>query len=154
MNKFFTVLGHTYFSRLKSKSFLISTAIILVLITVAANLETIIDFFVSDDEEKIIVIDEKEQYFSMLEQQVMETEEGIELVLYKDSEDKGKEAVQNGDFEGLLTLTYADAGFPEATYYENSGVESWNQMMLEQHLQQIKVAIATEQSGIDQATLE
>lgn len=154
MNKFFTVLGHTYFSRLKSKSFIITTAIILLFITAMANMEKIVDFFASDSEETIIVIDEKEQYFSVLEQQISEIEEDLRLILYEESEEKGKASVYEGEYDGLIVLSYSANDFPQVRYFENSAVESWNQNIIEQQLQQIKVAVFTEQSGIDQATLD
>src|SRR5699024_10502898 len=153
MNKFFIVLGHTYFSRIKAKSFLISTGIILLFITAFANLETIIDFFSSYDEEKVIVIDETGELFTPLEESLALAEEELTLVLYEDGEEVGKEAVREGEYEGLLTLSYNDEQLPEATYYENSAVESYSQTVLEQQLQQIKIALATERAGVDEATL-
>lgn len=154
MNKFFIVLAHTYFSRIKTKSFLISTGIILLFITAFANMETIIGFFDRDDEEQVIVIDETGELFTALEESlVLAEEEELTLILYEDSEDAGKEAVQEGEYEGLLTVAYDDEQLPTATYYENNAVESWNQMFFEQQLQQIKVALATEQAGVDEETL-
>src|SRR5690625_3744780 len=154
MNKFFIVLAHTYFSRIKTKSFLISTGIILLFITAFANMETIIGLFDRDDEEQVIVIDETGELFTALEESlVLAEEEELTLILYEDSEDAGKEAVQEGEYEGLLTVAYDDEQLPTATYYENNAVESWNQMFFEQQLQQIKVALATEQAGVDEETL-
>lgn len=155
MNKFFIVLSHTYLSRIKTKSFLISTGIILLFITAFANLESIIDMFASDDEEEVIVIDETESLFTPLEESLaLVEEEDLQLVFYEDSEEAGKEAVQEGEYEGLLMITYDDEQMPTATYYKNSAVESWEQITLEQQLQQIKIALATEQAGVDEATLE
>src|SRR5690625_2494134 len=154
MNKFAIVLGHTYFSRLKAKSFIISTVIILFFITIVANLETIINLFASDDEEIIIVIDETEEIFPLLEQAVHGTDEDFTLMLFTENEASGKAAVQDGKYEGLLTIRYDEAQYPDATYYENSAIESWAQMMLEQQLQQIKTTLATERAGIDDATLQ
>jgi len=154
MNKFFVVLSHTYLSRLKAKSFLISTGIILLLITAFANLETIIDFFASDEDEQVIVIDETNELFTLVEEGLQAAEEEVKLVLYEADEATGKEAVQAGDFDGLLTISYDENQLPEAKFYENSAVESWNQSTLQQQLQQIKIALATEQAGVDEATLE
>src|SRR5699024_2520789 len=154
MNKFFVVLSHTYLSRLKAKSFLISTGIILLLITAFANLETIIDFFASDEDEQVIVIDETNELFTLVEEGLQAAEEEVKLVLYEADEATGKEAVQAGDFDGILTISYDENQLPEAKFYENSAVESWNQSTLQQQLQQIKIALATEQAGVDEATLE
>jgi len=59
MNKFWIVLSHTYFSRLKSKAFIISTLIILLFLVGVANIQSIIKMFTGgDDTDQVIVIDE------------------------------------------------------------------------------------------------
>jgi len=154
MNKFFTVLSHTYVSRVKSKSFIISTVIILLFVTIFANLESIIEFFSSDDEkETIIVIDETNHLLALLKENVKQLDEDITFELYEQSEEEGKEAVREEAYDGLLILQYDDAQFPKGTYYENRAVSSHNEQLIEQQLQQLKEAIATEQAGVDEETL-
>lgn len=154
MNKFFIVLGHTFFSRLKSKSFIISTAFILLLLTLFANIETIVKFFIGDDESTVAVIDETNELFPILEHSMAEIDDRLKLVLFAESEEVGKEAVQNEEYDGLLILSYDENQNPTALYYENDAVESRNQINLEQQLQQMKIALATERSGIDEETLQ
>lgn len=155
MNKFFIVLSHTYLSRIKSKSFLISTGIILLFITAFANLESIIDFFASDEEEQVIVIDETESLYSALTDGLaLAEEEDLTLILYEEDQATGKEAVQDGTYDGLLHLSYDEEEMPQATYYQNSAVATWEQQTIEQQLQQIKTALATERAGVDEETLE
>lgn len=154
MSKFFIILQHTYLTRIKTKSFLISTGIILLFITAFANIESIINVFSAEDEDQIIVIDETGELFPVLEEGITIAEEEMTLLLYEEGESTGKEAVQDGEYEGLLTIAYDEEQLPEATYYKNNAVETWEQITLEQQLQQIKIAIATEQSGVDEATLE
>ena len=60
MNKFWIVLSHTYLSKLKTKSFIISTMIMMALILVLSNLSNLIDKFDSDEQEKVAVIDQTE----------------------------------------------------------------------------------------------
>ncbi|MCU6599013.1 ABC transporter permease [Peribacillus frigoritolerans] len=60
MNKFWIVLSHTYLSKLKTKSFIISTIIMMALILVLSNLSNLIDKFDSDEQEKVAVIDQTE----------------------------------------------------------------------------------------------
>lgn len=155
MNKFFVVLSHTYLTRLKSKAFLITTGIIIVLITLFANLDYIFDLFASDEDQKeeIIVIDETEQYFPLLKQSLETADEGIEPELFTEAEEDGKELIREEEYEGLLVISENDEGHPEGTYIENDALESWIQSTIEQHLQQIKIAIATEQAGVDEDTL-
>src|SRR5690625_4038460 len=153
MNKFWTVLGHTYFSKLKSKAFIISTIITLVFIAAVANIQSIVDLFSGGDKtDQVIVIDESDEIFTPLQSSVAQVDENIELILYEKSVEEGKTAVQGEEYEALIVLNMED-NVPTATYYENKASGSSVEMTLEQQLQQIKTAIATEQAGIDEATL-
>ncbi|PAF11700.1 hypothetical protein CHH61_25890, partial [Shouchella clausii] len=58
MNNFMTILLHTYLSKLKTKSFIVTTLITVVIVAGLANLSGIIDYFDKDDKERIAVIDE------------------------------------------------------------------------------------------------
>ncbi len=154
MRKFWIVLGHTYFSKVKSKAFIITTSIFLVFILAGANIDKIIDLFSgSDSKEEVAVIDQSDALFAPLEEMLGEAEDSIQLQQVTISEDAAKEQVQDGEFDGLLVLTLDEAEEAVATFYENDAAESGTQMMLEQQLQQLKVALATEKAGIDEATL-
>ncbi|MBO1002912.1 ABC transporter permease [Pseudogracilibacillus auburnensis] len=154
MNKFWIVLGHTYFSRLKSKAFIISTLVVFLFIFGIANIQSIIQLFTGDDElEQVIVIDESGELFAPLETSISQLDEEVELIAYEESEEVGKSAVQNEEYDGLLILELDENNLPIATYYENNAAESSLQYTIEQQLQQVKIAIATEQAGVDEATL-
>src|SRR5690625_1196543 len=154
MNKFWIVLSHTYFSRLKSKAFIISTLIILLLLVGVANIQSIIQMFTSDDMDQVIVIDESGELFTPLQIGVSHVDEDIELILYEKSEEEGKTSVQEDEFDALLVLELDEKNLPIATYYENNASWSFIESTLEQQLQQIKTAVAAEQAGFDEATLE
>ena len=66
MSKFWTILAHTYITRVKSKAFIISTVITLLIIAGGVNLQKIIDAFSSDEIDKIVVIDQTKQFFEPL----------------------------------------------------------------------------------------
>lgn len=154
MNKFWIVLGHTYFSRLKSKAFIISTLVVFLFIFGIANIQSIIQLFTGDDElEQVIVIDESGELFAPLETSISQVDEEVELIAYEESEEVGKSAVQNEEYDGLLILELDENNLPIATYYENNAAESSLQYTIEQQLQQVKIAIATEQAGVDETTL-
>ncbi len=155
MNKFWIVLSHTYFSRLKSKAFIISTLIVLLFLVGVANLQSIIQIFTGgDDTEQVLVIDESGQLFTPLEIGVSHVDEDIELILYEKSVEKGKTAVQEGEFDALLVLELDENNLPKATYYENNASFSFIESTLEQQLQQVKTTIAAEQAGFDEATIQ
>ncbi|AUJ25707.1 ABC transporter permease [Virgibacillus dokdonensis] len=153
MNKFWIILGHTYTTRVKSKSFIITTLITLIFIFALTNIKTIIDVFSDGEKDQIAVIDETDELFKPLAENVEQTNEDIELALYEDTEEKAKQAVEEEDYAALILLSKNEKQLPEATYYANSISESSLQTTLEQQLQQLKIMYATEQAGVDPATL-
>ena len=153
MNKFWIVFSHTYLSKLKSKPFIISTAITLLFIFAIANIQTIIEFFASDEEDRVAVIDHSELLLEPLQESVREVDEDIVLVAYSGTEEEGKKAVNEEEFAALLIMDLTEEQFPKATLFENEATESWVQTTIEQQLQNIKVALATEKAGVDEATL-
>lgn len=155
MNKFFIILIHTYVNRLKSKAFLITTAVSLLLVIGLTNINSIIDSFSGEDEaKKIAVIDNSGAFFPLLEDQLIAQQAEIEVVSYTKTEEKAKAAVQDGDYDGYLHLTKTAEGLPQGTYFANSIAESNVSGKIQQGLQQIKVIAATEQAGINQTTVE
>ncbi|WP_243385845.1 ABC transporter permease [Bacillus kexueae] len=153
MNKFWIMLGHTYFSKLKSKSFIISTVITLLFIVGLSNLERIISLFDSDETKEIVVIDESNQLYPFFEQQ-MSIFEGIDVKQSDKGEGELEEDVLQDEINGYLILNVDEEGLPTASYYSKSMTESDIQQAIEQSLQQMKLAIGTQQLGIDAAKLQ
>lgn len=153
MNKFWIILAHTYMSRVKTKVFIISTLITLLFIVAVTNIDSIINVFVDDEPTKIAVIDDSEELFIQYKEGMENANEEIELVKFKESEATAKEAVIEGEYEGLIVLSLNEANLPEANYYANHITDFGMHMELENQLQQLKVAIATSVAGIDQETL-
>ncbi|MFD2761071.1 ABC transporter permease [Lentibacillus juripiscarius] len=153
MNKFWTIMAHTYMTRFKTKSFLISTLISLLFIYGIVNIQTITETFTSDEADEIAVLDETGQLFTPLEKSVEGTSDELDLVAFEGTKEDGKEAVQDEDYTALVTLSLNSKQLPEAVYYANNIAEAGQQTVIEQQLQQLKVAAATEQAGIDQATI-
>lgn len=153
MNKFGIVLGHTYFTKLKSKAFIISTVIAMVVMILVANIETIIDTFKSDEANQIAVIDETNELFNRLDTTITTAIEDIELSEFNGSMEEGKEAVIDEKYAGLLHLDLDETNMPVATYYKNNASESMAEGVLMQQLQQVKTELATEQAGIGADTI-
>jgi ABC-2 type transport system permease protein len=91
MNKFFIILLHTYISKLKSKSFIISTLITTVLIIGVTNIQSIIEVFDKEEEKVVALYDQENSIAPLFEQlamvpgkisteQVANAEEGEERV--------------------------------------------------------------------------
>ncbi|MEJ8766984.1 MULTISPECIES: ABC transporter permease [unclassified Oceanobacillus] len=156
MNKFWIILGHTYLEKMKSKTFIITTALMLLLVVAAANFQTIADFFVGGEDEKdqIAVIDHSDTLFEPYKQSVEAANDSLELISYDSSEDAGKAAVEEEEFAALVVMQMNEEGRPEATYYANNITDSFTQSVLEEQLQQIKVALSIEQAGFDEQAIQ
>ena len=154
MNKFFLVLGHTYWTRLKSKAFIITTIIMLVFVIGVANIDSIIKLFDSDEEaSEVIVIDEAPVIYTGLEKS-LENDKKIRLIDYDKDIEAGKKSIENEDYDGLLILKEDKNSLPDATYYTDSVTSNQVQNTIEANLQMIKDSILIEQAEIDEATLE
>lgn len=154
MNKFWTVLGHTYMSKLKAKSFLITTGIAILVIIGIANADKLADLFSNEEGDEVAVIDETGELIAPLQQSVSEVDDSLQLKEYDHSVDDGKEAVEEEEYDGLLVLDWNEEQEPEAAYFQNDATETNEEMIINQQLQQVKIAIATEQAGVDEATLD
>lgn len=153
MNKFWIVLGHTYVTKLKSKAFIISTAITLLFAIGVMNIDVIIKWFAPDEEKIVLVQGENDSYYTNLSSLVEMIDKDIELKQFQSTIDEAKKEVEDENVDALLVLETNVDGLPEATYYENKASESGVQSVIHQQLQQLKVAIATEQAGVDEQAL-
>ncbi|GGM25578.1 hypothetical protein GCM10011351_09070 [Paraliobacillus quinghaiensis] len=155
MNKFWIVLKHTYWTRFKSKSFIITTAIFLVFILGLANIQSIIGLFDNEDEQDIVaVVDQTDEIYDMLSQNFAQTDNNISLELFDGTVEDAEEAVKSGEYVGVLSIQSSKDNLPVASYHTSQLSNTRIQSQLENHLQQIKVALATNQAGIDQSVLE
>ncbi|WP_163582966.1 ABC transporter permease [Gracilibacillus saliphilus] len=150
MNKFWVVFSHTYLSKIKSKSFIITTAIILALIVLMSNVQSFIEMFDSDETDQVAVITEQEEVYSQLEAR---TEADFELEQFDGTLEEAQDAVGDERFIAVLDISESEEGLPEATYYSKDYTNQTAQNILESQLQQIKVEMATNQSGIDPAVI-
>ncbi|WP_010093734.1 ABC transporter permease [Ornithinibacillus scapharcae] len=151
MNKFWIIASHTYLSRLKTKMFYISTILVLAFIMLMANFDSIIESFSGEGEHEIAVIDESEGLYDTLESSVADKD--WEITQLTSSIEDAKQAVINEEYSALVTLHVDENGLPEATFYANNITDSQLVSDVQQSLQQLKVRIATEQLGIEQAQI-
>ncbi|CEI84063.1 hypothetical protein J18TS1_41960 [Oceanobacillus oncorhynchi subsp. incaldanensis] len=155
MNKFWTIVGHTYLSRVKSKSFIITTAITLAIIIGFANISSIIDMFSGDEEsDQVLVIDESGIYGDYLQGEGISEGAGIAFENFEGTEEEAKDAVSAEEYDGLLVIAADENNLPEGDYYANRISETGEQVEIEQILQQLKVVVGTQEAGIDQQTLD
>ncbi|WP_226576697.1 ABC transporter permease [Halobacillus litoralis] len=154
MNKFFIMMGHTYLNRVKSKSFVITTIIMILLITGLSNLQSIMETFGSEDKEKkVAVITENASWYQSLEQS-LSTNEGITLEIYKGDLEEAKSEVEEGSYHSVVQIESGENNLPEATYYANQIANTGSSEPVRQALQQVKTQQVTQEADIESDTLQ
>ena len=149
MNKFLLVLGHTYWTKVKSKSFIISTIITVAIIFGLANIDTIIDLFDRDGSvDEVLVIDKTGQFLEPLQQIIDPYKETIILTAFDQDESTGEELIRSEEYKALLIIEHNQVGLPEAIYKANDIAEQQLPQQFEQSMQQLKSAIVTESLGL------
>src|SRR5690625_2927296 len=149
MSKFWTIMSHTFMTRLKSKAFIITNIIMLILIIGLVNIQSIMDALGSKEKAEIIVLDTSDVYFSELKTNVEAANENMTLIAYDKSESDGQQAVQDEQYSALLTIDLDDNNNPEVTYYANNIANEGEQHLINDQLQQIKVGLAMEAADIE-----
>jgi ABC-2 type transport system permease protein len=150
MSKFWIILFHTYTSKLKTKSFIITTLITALIIFGLSNIQSILERFDREDMQSIAVISESAELFQAFEQSFSAMSDGIEMTKFEGTEAEADEKVTAGEFTGYLILTGNSEGLPEGIYKAPSITDSDITGKLEQALQQLKVSIATTKAGLTQ----
>ncbi|MEH7385325.1 ABC transporter permease [Bacillus sp. JJ1521] len=148
MSKFWIILFHTYVSKLKTKSFIITTLITALIIFGLANIQTIIEKFDKDETSHVAVLTESEGLYQAYEQTLTAMSSDIVIEKMNKTEEQAKELVTAEEITGYLILTETPEGLPEGVYKAPSITDSEITGQLEQALQQLKVTIATTKAGL------
>ncbi|AOH54725.1 hypothetical protein ABE28_010220 [Peribacillus muralis] len=119
MNKFWIVLSHTYLSKLKTKSFIISTIIMMALILVLSNISNLIDTFGDDETQKVAVIDQTEdRLFDPYKNAVKGVNEDLSIISAQ-SEKEAEKLVNADEIVGFLLVEKDDRLGFRGTYKAN-----------------------------------
>lgn len=145
-NKFWIVFLHTYVTKLKSKSFLISTIVTALIVFGISQLDRIIEVFSNDGQKTIGVIDETNGWYEALQAQ-FQTNKEISLVRHDGSEEQAKIYVQTDQWYAYIVLDVQNAQ-PKVTYYAKNIADSDVTHEIEQALQQVKIAMMAKQIGL------
>ncbi|WP_075981536.1 ABC transporter permease [Bacillus massilinigeriensis] len=149
MSNFWIILFHTYLSKLKTKQFLITTLITVLIVVGLANIQNIISFFDKDGgQEKIAVIDETGALFTPLKQQVNAINKDLKLSSYTKSLKDAEEAVEQEKYKGVLILSLDDEKLPIATYKSMTIAASQIPSELQGAIQQVKTQMAASQINL------
>ncbi|WP_251554881.1 ABC transporter permease [Neobacillus muris] len=155
MNSFWIILFHTYFNKLKSKSFIVTTLLTVVIVLALTNIQNIINLFDENGgQEKVAVLDETGQLYEPFKQQVKTINKDIQLTLYKGSDKQAEQAVEKGDYQGIITLRFNEEQLPEGIFKAMSIADSSLFTDLETSLQQVKTMLAASQMNLTAAQLQ
>ena len=148
MRNFWIVTKHTFLTKLKTKSFLISTGIMIVIVLILANLNTVIDMFNQEKQRTVAVIDTTGEYIDLFENQLMQTDNSFMIV--KDANElEAIEKVKSGEWQGVLTITIQGSGIPEAVYRSMKISDESTIRLLQSTLTEVKNQKFTEEIQLD-----
>jgi ABC-2 type transport system permease protein len=149
MNNFWIILAHTYLNKLKSKSFIITTLMTIVLVLALTNINNIIELFDENGgKEKVAVLDTSGQLYEPFKEQVGLINKEISITSFKGSEEEAEKAVEEGEYRALILLSNNEEGLPQATYKAMSIADSALFMDLQTSLQQLKTMMAATQINL------
>lgn len=149
MNKFWTVLSHTYTNKIRSRSFIISTIILILALNVVMHISDIMKSFTHDGHEKIAVLDQTKDTYGLLAKQIKAMDNNISVESFTKNEASAKKAAANGDIDGYLIIQNGQDGLPEATFKAKDLTNSDTITALNRAMQQVKMMEATQKLGID-----
>jgi ABC-2 type transport system permease protein len=146
MSSFWIILFHTYISKLKTKSFIITTLVTALILIGLSNMTNIIEYFNKDNgEEKVAVIDETGELYSLFEAQLKAVNEELIIEEFKGSQKEAEAQVENGQYQGVLLLSYDASRLPLAIYKSLSIADYLIPGDLQAAIQQVKAQLAASQ---------
>lgn len=155
MSNFWIMLSHAYLSKLKTKSFIISTLIVVAGILIMANIGQIVDTFNGDEPRiKVAVSDQTGSLFEPIKEQVAQINGNIELEKSSESTESLETKVEKGTYKGVLFLSTGSEGLPEAVYKSPSLSDNSLPQVLRTALQNIKMDLAASQLNLSTSELE
>lgn len=153
-NSLWTVMAFTMRNKLRSKSFIIMTVVLAVLLVVAGNLPYLIDKLGGGssaaskvgyaENQQVQVVEQLKGYYAQL------PEPNVEMIGFASEADL-KSALENGDIRGYVTFSEeAVNGFPKATYHSKSAFEGGTSSSLMMGLQQVKYDMILNESNLSE----
>jgi ABC-2 type transport system permease protein len=125
MNSFWIILFHTYINKLKTKSFIITTLLTVLIVLALTNLTHIIAIFDKNGGiENVAVLDDTGQLYEPFQKQVSTINKDIKLTLFTGSEKEAEKAVENGSYQGMIQIGLNSEKLPIATYKARSVADS------------------------------
>lgn len=143
MDKFFATFSLTYKSKVKTKSFVIFTAIVILLMVGAANINKIIDLF-DDGPDKVGVVSSNDEIYKVIKSQGDQLDEGADFKQL--SEKQAKSQVKNEKLDKAYVIKLSED-------QKLSGKILSKDTVSEQDKQKLKATLSTVQTQFVAANL-
>lgn len=143
MSSFWIMLVHTYWSKLKTKSFTVTTILLVAAIFLISNINKIFSLFDGDNVKRIAVLDESgAALFEPLKTNAAAIDQNIKLEKASGNETALKKQVSDGKYDGYLVLSLDDNQLPKAIYRSENANDSDTSDQLKTALQTVKGKMA------------
>ncbi|EGQ20062.1 ABC superfamily ATP binding cassette transporter, membrane protein [Sporosarcina newyorkensis 2681] len=160
MREFWIIFKQSFMTKAKTKSFFITTLIMVAGIFLFANLPSIIDkageLIGDGKEDKVLVLDQSGMLAERLQQQLKQSDEEIKVELADRPKEQLLQQVKDEDIEAFIELDLDAAQTIQATYTTASLVDNYLPSALQDALQSIQTEVKAAQlslSGEQVATL-
>jgi ABC-2 type transport system permease protein len=144
-----TVISFTFGNKVRTKSFIITSVILALVLTLGIHIPYLISLFASDEADRIGVFEDPQQIALALKAQAeAQPDSDLVVVVYPDPGREAqdgviREALENDDLRGFLVFTPAEGGgFPAVTYKSESTMEFGIASRIQTILMNIKTEMA------------
>lgn len=153
MYSFWIIFKQAFKTKAMTKSFMITTLVVVASFFLLANLPSIIESFDGDDgsQQTLQVVDETGQYTEALQAQLDQQDSAIQLEASALSEEQLRADVEAGEMDAFLVIE-GDDGIT-ARYVAESATESAQAAELENALQSLQTARVAEQLELEETEL-
>ncbi|MBU9674137.1 ABC transporter permease [Planococcus sp. CP5-4] len=153
MYSFWIIFKQAFKTKAMTKSFMITTLVVVASFFLLANLPSIIESFDGDDnsQQTLQVVDETGQYTEALQAQLDQQDSAIQLEASALSEEQLRADVEAGEMDAFLVLE-GDDGIT-ARYIAESATESAQAAEVENALQSLQTARVAEQLELEETEL-
>lgn len=154
MREFMIIFKQAFTTKAKTKSFIITTSIMIAAVFLFANMEKIIDTVKGatggdkDSAEVLQVLDESGVLAERLKMQLESNESGIKVELSSKSENALTEQVKEGEIDSFVTLGLDDTNTIQANYISMSAMDFSLPMILEEALKSIQTEMKAEELSL------
>lgn len=152
MNNFWVVFSHTYLTKIKSRQFILTTVITLLIIFAMANITKIIgtiqEITGEDGKTRIALVDETNGLGESFKEILIAINPVFEIQTAGTNYEELKNHVFEGELEAYIHLSLNDAGIPKVVYYSDSLTDFVLPSQVEAALQQLKTSVVASEMNL------